>query len=482
MLIKFSIENYKSIYDKIDLDFRIKVYDANIKEIDNNPFVLKINEDYISKICLFYGHNGSGKTNIFEALFNLCLCNLYNPILKKLYEPNGIYGKNKESKFAIQFYSNKIDGSTKYSLFEYKIYIKNEYIGNKNTIKNNIQITYEILQKDNDTVFERKYNELITNNITNNNEPITPTNPEKYYWYKNQKIPHNKTVLSFLSSIYTEKDTDFDKISKYLDLFKLLPSSVSSLKSLSKPDFIGKFSDEIYSKLHRLKILNFYIELIKIADIGIDTMAFETREDDKEKLIKIYELLEKDSYTQEMSKDKKDEIKLLLKILKKNIENSSDSNRKQIYTYRNKWSRQFKEVESDGTKMYASHMYSVAVSIKEGCLSLHDEFYGVQSDLIKIVFLLFDKNRYIDEGIEQTSQLFMTTHDIELMNFKYLLLEQIKFVVKEENKTYIYSASDIDGLTKENIAEYYRKNKIGAKYFPRAYNIPIIMSEDIKRK
>lgn len=37
----------------------------------------------------------------------------------------------------------------------------------------------------------------------------------------------------------------------------------------------------------------------------------------------------------------------------------------------------------------------------------------------------------------------MTTHDIELMNFKYLLLEQIKFVVKDENKTYVYSASDI---------------------------------------
>ena len=76
----------------------------------------------------------------------------------------------------------------------------------------------------------------------------------------------------------------------------------------------------------------------------------------------------------------------------------------------------------------------------------------------------------------------MTTHDIELMNFKYLLLEQIKFVVKDENKTYVYSASDIEGLDKNNLVEFYRENKLGAKYFPRAYDIPIIMSKDTERK
>ena len=69
-----------------------------------------------------------------------------------------------------------------------------------------------------------------------------------------------------------------------------------------------------------------------------------------------------------------------------------------------------------------------------------------------------------------------------LMNFKYLLLGQIKFVVKEENKTYVYSASDIEGLDKNDLVEYYRGNKLGAKYFPRAYDIPIIMSKDAERK
>lgn len=53
---------------------------------------------------------------------------------------------------------------------------------------------------------------------------------------------------------------------------------------------------------------------------------------------------------------------------------------------------------------------------------------------------------------------------------------------KDENKTYVYSASDIEGLNKNNLVECYRENKLGAKYFPRAYDIPVIMSKDTKGK
>ena len=210
-------------------------------------------------------------------------------------------------------------------------------------------------------------------------------------------------------------------------------------------------------------------------------MTFETKENDKKPLINFYNSLERDSNRKELSEDKKDELKLILKIIKRGIENNSfPPNRKQIFTYRNKWKKPFEEVESDGTKMYASHMFNIVIALKEGRLSLHDEFYGVQSDLIKTAFLLFTKNRY--KEIEQTSQLFMTTHDIELMYFKYLLLKQIKFVVKDENKTYVYSASDIEGLDKNNLVEYYRENKLGAKYFPRAYDIPTIISKNTEEK
>lgn len=466
MLIKFSIENYKSIYDKLDLDFRIKVNDYNKKEIEENPFVLKINEDYISKLCLFYGHNGSGKSNIFEALFNLCLCNYDDLSLENLYEPNGIYGEGEESKFEIQFYSNKLsDSSNEYSLYKYKIGIKNKDTEDNNFAKNGIQITYEILQKEEDTIFQRDGNKLIINEITNDNEVI---------------IPSDKTVLSFLRSIHTKEDEYFDNIIKYFKIFRLLPSATTSLKSFSDSYFIADLYDKIYDKLDNLKILDFYIDLIKIADVGIDNITFEIKEPYVKSLNEINEELRNNK--DKLAKDEKKIVDLLLKMGEQveYLSNKFNFIHKELFSYRNGWKKPFEKVESDGTKMYASHMFNIVIALKEGCLSLHDEFYGVQSDLVKTAFLLFTKNRY--KEIEQTSQLFMTTHDIELMNFKYLLLEQIKFVVKEENKTYVYSASDIEGLDKNNLVESYRENKLGAKYFPRAYDIPIIMSKDAERK
>ena len=40
MLIKFSIENYKSICDKLELDFSVKVNDSNKKEIEKKVMAL----------------------------------------------------------------------------------------------------------------------------------------------------------------------------------------------------------------------------------------------------------------------------------------------------------------------------------------------------------------------------------------------------------------------------------------------------------
>lgn len=463
MLIKFSIENYKSIYDKLELDFRIKVNEANKKEIEKNPFVLKINEDYISKLCLFYGHNGSGKTNIFEALFYLCLCNQNNSLLKSLYEPNGIYGEDKESKFEIQFYSNKLNNSNEYSLFEYKIGIKNKDTEDNDFAKKNIQVTYEIFKKGEETIFERKNNELITNKITNQ---IT-TDDNKFMIFS------DRTVLSFLRNIHTNEDKYFNNILKYLKLFE-------SLVIYDTPISTGKLSNSEYSKLYDLQILDFYISLIKIADVGIDNITFETKKPYENSLNEITEELRNNK--DNLKKDEKILVDSLLKIDEqmKYLSDKYNLIHKELFSYRNGWKKPFEEVESDGTKMYASHMFNIVIALKEGRLSLHDEFYGVQSDLIKTAFLLFTKNRYKD--IEQTSQLFMNTHNIELMYFKYLLLEQIKFVVKEENKTYVYSASDIEGLNKNNLVEYYRENKLGAKYFPRAYDIPTIMSKNTELK
>ena len=470
MLVKFSLENYKSIYDKVELDFRIDPKKHNTKEnIEDNPFVLKINNDYISKLCLFYGHNGSGKTNIFEAILDICLANVDNDFLDDIYKPNIIYGENKESKFEIEFYSNVLnENKNDYSLFNYKLNVKNKEIDDK--YKKSIQITKEILTENGNVVFERINNDLITNNITSDEK---------------SRMRSDETFILFLMDIYSTKEKkEFDIIMKYRKLMISILSTNLGINYLKTPNFTNTFFNEIYNDLDEVNLLEFYISLIKIADVGIDNIAFEldeqyekienitkdmrkTYEENKSKLREDKDFAEKEGYI--------DNIISLMENLEA-LNNKNDNvikEHKKVISYRNGKKASFDEIESDGTKIYAFHMYNIVKSLKNGSLSLHDEFYGVQSDLIKTVFWLFRKNMY--KEVEQTAQLFMTTHDVMLMDFKNLLLEQIKFVVKEENKTYVYSASDIEGLTKTNLMENYNKNKLGAKYFPRTYNLPIKM-------
>ena len=122
MLVSFSAKNYKSFYDEVALDMRIEVNDSNREEIENNPFVYKINDDYISKLCILYGHNGSGKSNLLNAISYLTNINIYHdaPInYKYLFLPNMIYGKDENTEFILEFYY-------KNNLYHYKIILDNK--------------------------------------------------------------------------------------------------------------------------------------------------------------------------------------------------------------------------------------------------------------------------------------------------------------------------------------------------------------------
>ena len=94
MLVSFSAKNYKSFYDEVTLDMRIEVNDSNREEIENNPFVYKINDDYISKLCILYGHNGSGKSNLLDAIKYLFDINSYeDDDINQHYKKYGLWRK-----------------------------------------------------------------------------------------------------------------------------------------------------------------------------------------------------------------------------------------------------------------------------------------------------------------------------------------------------------------------------------------------------
>ncbi|EKV57282.1 AAA family ATPase [Brachyspira hampsonii] len=234
MLVSFSAKNYKSFYDEVTLDMRIEVNDKNREEIENNPFVYKINDDYISKLCILYGHNGSGKSNLLKAIQYLTNININHlpSNYEELFIPNMIYGKDKNTEFTLEFYYNNI-------LFFYKIILDNK----------NKKIEYELLKENNNIVFERN-----NSNIVDGND----------FFINIKGIPTQITVISHCYSVddYKKKVNKHRKIfvknfSIYLDNTKLWQILFFEI-------------DNIYSSLRKSKTWNIYKKLISLADVGID--------------------------------------------------------------------------------------------------------------------------------------------------------------------------------------------------------------------
>lgn len=68
MLVDFSVKNFKSFNDKQTLS----MLSTNIPELKNNIFQLNKNSKLsLLKSAIIYGGNGSGKTNLLDAIYNL---------------------------------------------------------------------------------------------------------------------------------------------------------------------------------------------------------------------------------------------------------------------------------------------------------------------------------------------------------------------------------------------------------------------------
>lgn len=234
MLVSFSAKNYKSFYDEVTLDMRVEVNDSNREEIENNPFVYKINDDYISKLCILYGHNGSGKSNLLNIIRYLTNINIYHDApanYKYLFLPNMIYSKYKNTEFTLEFYYGN-------NLYNYNIILDNK----------NEKIEYELLKENENIVFERE-----NNNIKSGNS----------FFINIKGIPNQITVMAYCYIV----DDYRENIKKYKNIF------VKNFFSYAFTNFSeALFSDidNIYSILKNSGLWNIYKKLISLADIGID--------------------------------------------------------------------------------------------------------------------------------------------------------------------------------------------------------------------
>ncbi len=197
--------------------------------------------------------------------------------------------------------------------------------------------------------------------------------------------------------------------------------------------------DNIYSLLKNSGLWNIYRKLISLADVGIDDI----------KVIENTDYKENNGY----------------------ISNYLRKNKYRLISIHKDYEDDFRKIESDGTKNYAINLFSMLGSLRNGILSVLDEFQGVQSELLELVISLFQKNMFEDLN-NPTSQLILSTHDTNLMCLKNTLLNHYWFLNKEDNKSELYCASDFEDLKREDLEKEYKRNSLKAKYNSRLFEIP----------
>ncbi|WP_300369082.1 ATP/GTP-binding protein [Brachyspira sp.] len=233
MLKKFSISNYRSFYNESVLDFTIN---TNAYKNDN-PYIKKINDnEYISKLCLLYGYNGSGKSNLINALKYIFYSNngyisSSDDSIKKLLDPNMIYGKDENSRFYLEFYSYDEVVCYKYELI----------LDNKNK-----KIYSEKLIKNDDTIIFERYLNVIKGGIFNYDKIIPDTN-------------------TFLSFINTEEGNKYrEEINYYISLFKNL---CFLFPFTNEADFSSYAIVEAFDYFNKYNIWDLYKKLLSFIDI-----------------------------------------------------------------------------------------------------------------------------------------------------------------------------------------------------------------------
>ncbi|MCI5167731.1 MAG: hypothetical protein D3903_16995 [Candidatus Electrothrix sp. GM3_4] len=412
MLKYFSVKNFRSIREECILEF-----DENIS--DEPEFITNY-------LVGFSGANASGKTTILLAI-SFTFWFMQNSF--RMSEGNPVpvisfYGQEEEPTiFHIIFTkATSIDGIDKLIDYEYSVEIKNK-------------------------------------NVINEYLAYYPSGVEEtVYLRKGKKIQFGDTAKSTVVYI-----TDFEdnlrencSIVSYAALYKTQfvarqccnYNFISSIPSLLENEM--KFSIEMLKEIDGDENKReLFLDLLKIADIGIVDFSYESY--NTEELEKILDYIRREKENEKIEKD--------IERYKNDGGFYSASFYHYLYGEKVRFSP---EQESEGTLQFVAICYRILNALEKGTLLIIDEVeLKLHQNLIAYLIGLFQNehtNKY-------KSQLIFSFHNSLLM--KFLKPEQLWFAEKNDNgSTELFSAShfdDIDDMNNKDLEKLYRIGRFGAK-------------------
>ena len=429
MLIEFSVENFKSIRDKITFSLLAsadKSYPNNVAKI-HLPKIEK------KKTSVIYGANASGKSNIIKAIGSIrriILSSSKHLQNEKFPIDNfrlDFSYNNKPTNFQFIFVYDKVKYAYQVSLTKEKVLEENLYYW-----PNGRQVK----------IFERNGQKIDFGNLYETKNQETELRNKIYA----EDTAENILFLSMANTVsIPQVKAAYNWFARNLVIVRQQNGIGQKTTQLITDDIINK--DDILSYL-------------KIADSQIADLKIIEGEEQEIDQNNPFNMLIRNVVLPQIAKKENIKIENIGKITGKYVDEKT-----QRYGINENGERVLVDFslsdESDGTQRYYGLLGPIISCLNKECTIFFDELeLRLHPLLLKGIIELFISDMNLNN-----SQLVITSHDVNLLNYKGLFRrDQIWFTEKNDlSYTELYSLDDFKGLRNDIIqSKNYLKGKFGA--------------------
>ena len=441
MLIRFSVENFKSFNDRQEL---VMIPAKKLKT--NKEHIIALNKVSVLRNATIYGANASGKTNIIDAIrFAKHVITKKIPMeASKMYCRVFTENQEKESKFEFEIYKNGKFYAYGFSLLMSDQIIKSEWL-------------YELLPSKNTQtmLFER---ETDTNRLElGENLILDEIDTMRFKTYK-LDFEDNNTGLFIREMNRNKKMNKESKLTFFRDVFEWFDEDlVTIFPDQPITDFEYFYGDGGSDKIN---------EIIELFDTGISKVKIEE--------ISVADL--KNKIPTKIADD-------ILQSFKNKLEDSADnmkammSLRTNTAFYNIKGARgedpvittimlehgnafsdfEFSE-ESDGTRRLFD-LLDILISNEKNKIYVIDELERSLHPKLTYKFL----ELFFEYLKENNTQLIFTTHESTIMDQELLRRDEIWFVDRnKDNVSHLYSLDRFKERYDKKLSKAYLEGRYGA--------------------
>lgn len=441
MLIRFSVENFKSFHDKQEL---VMIPAKKLKT--NKEHVIALSKVSVLRNATIYGANASGKTNIIDAIrFAKYVITKKNPIeSSKMYCRVFSENQEKESKFEFEICKNGKFYAYGFSILLSEQIIKSEWC-------------YELLPRRNKQtmLFERETDisrlELGENLILNEIDTM------RFKTYK-MDFEDNNTGLFIREMNRNKKMNKESKLNFFRDVFEWFDEDlVTIFPDQPITDFEYFYGDGGSDKINEIiELFDTGISKVKIKEISVADLknkiptkiaedilqSFKNKLEDAEDSMKARVSLRTNTAFYNI-KGAKGEDPVITTIMLEHGNSCSDF--------------EFSE-ESDGTRRLFD-LLDILISNKKNKIYVIDELERSLHPKLTYKFL----ELFFEHLKENNTQLIFTTHESTIMDQELLRRDEIWFVErKKDNVSHLYSLDRFKERYDKKLSKAYLEGRYGA--------------------